>query len=174
MAKRAKSHEDPLRTTPLGTLRYSIEAYASAHIVDEHLSDESLISLSPVYAFIGRAIELALKAYLIQVGVALPEIRSGKFGHNLISCLKEAEKRGLKLKLSANDRELVKLLNDNYSSKQFEYIETGAKTFPIFGSLEKIANRIIRTVATAVPNSKPLLRSKCGRIVMGLIDVDDD
>ena len=92
-------HDDPSRTTPIGLLRYSTEFLEAAGIVDEHMGSRSgyeTIAPIPVMFLTGHAIELALKAFLLKHGVTLTELRSRKFGHNLVALMDESLNRGLR------------------------------------------------------------------------------
>lgn len=70
---------------------------------------------------LGRAIELALKAYLISQGTTEKELRT--IGHNLERAFDAAAAKGFRM-AGGNDQarsEWLGLLNDNYSTKLFEY-----------------------------------------------------
>jgi hypothetical protein len=73
--KKLKSHLDPLRTTPIGMARYAIDFYAAAIAVDDRLGDQpghEIIAPAPAYYLLGHALELGLKAYLLEKGIAPP------------------------------------------------------------------------------------------------------
>jgi hypothetical protein len=125
-----KSHLDRSRTTPVGMMRYAIDFYAAALAVDDALGSQpgyEIIAPAPAYYLLGHAFELALKAYLLEVGKSLVHVKQA-LRHDLDRCLAEAEEAGLstEVPLSHADRDVVRVLNALYSDKQFEYIETGA------------------------------------------------
>ena len=134
MANKPKSFTDPQRSTPIGMMRYSIEFYAAAIATDRAIGDMDGYEISaptPVNYLIGHAIELGLKAYLLQQGVGLGGIR--KIGHQLCTAYDEARARGLDnhFKPKDGDISVLQTLDALYLDKQFEYIETGLKTFPV-------------------------------------------
>ncbi len=45
---------------------------------------------------------------------------------------------------------VVELLDGLYSTKQLQYIVTGAKTFPVFGPLESVARKLVYGIGPAV------------------------
>ena len=97
---------------------------------------------------IGQAIELALKAYLLAKGVPPKKLRSD-YGHELHRSLRKAKELGLSdvVSLSAEEKGIIDLLDDLYSSKQLQYIVTGSKTFPVFGPLESVARKLVYGIA---------------------------
>jgi hypothetical protein len=82
----------------------------------------------PRYFLWGRAIELALKSFLLAEGVPIGHLKSKSVGHNLQALFDAAEARGISELISPSglDRGIVRLLNFDYMSKRFEYRETGA------------------------------------------------
>jgi hypothetical protein len=56
----------------------------------------------PRYLLFYHAVELALKAYLLQYGVSEKDLKD-KFGHNLTALMDEAVKRGLTLQAGTRD-----------------------------------------------------------------------
>src|SRR5689334_19771016 len=89
-----KSHSDPQRTTPLGMFRFALEFFASGCVVDDDLGVGEHYATAPANYLIGHSIELVLKAYLLQRGVPLEEIRKRPLSHSLTGCFKAAEERG--------------------------------------------------------------------------------
>ena len=78
----------------------------------------------PAYYLVGHSIELSLKSYLAAKGYKVSELRSKKYGHDLEKLLIEARRRNLgrEVKLSKHQVKAIKLLNDTYKSKRFEYL----------------------------------------------------
>ncbi len=171
MASKPKSFTDPQRSTPIGMMRYSIEFYAAAVATDRAIGDMDgyeTFAPTPVNYLIGHAIELGLKAYLLQQGVGLDGIR--KIGHELITAYDEARARGLDNHFTPKDGDIsvLQTLDALYSDKQFEYIETGAKTFPVFGPLQQFARGLLLGVTKSIPKGEILLRDKykAGQILL--------
>ncbi|MGY8681489.1 hypothetical protein Q2941_27420 [Bradyrhizobium sp. UFLA05-153] len=157
MRTKPKSFTDPKRSTPIGMVRYSIEFYAAAIATDRAIGGMDGYELHapiPVNYLIGHAIELALKAYLLQNGVDLAGIR--RIGHQLCVAYDEARKLGLDdhFKPENGDVSPLQVLDALYSDKQFEYIETGFKTFPVFGPLQLFARGLLLGVTRSLPDGE--------------------
>jgi hypothetical protein len=110
----------------------------------------------PSLYLIGHSIELALKAYLLQNGLTLRELRHKQYGHDLHACQRKAKELGLAAIVSFHPAEegAVELLNNLYSTKQLEYIITGTKYIPVFGLVELFTRKLIRAVAIDVGYSE--------------------
>ena len=52
--------------------------------------------------------------------------------------------------LSEEELSVIEVLDHLYSTKQLQYIVTGAKTFPVFGPLEKAALKLAHAIGNAV------------------------
>ena len=105
----------------------------------------------PVMYLAGHSIELALKAFLLHNGVTLQQLRK-KFGHDLGRCFRKAKELGLLSYVKFEDTEVgaFQVLDSLYSTKQLEYIVTGAKEFPMFGPIESFARKLNGAVAPLV------------------------
>lgn len=161
MNEKPKSFTDPDRTRPLGMLRYAIEFYGAAIAADDALGDIDGYEISaptPVNYLIGHAIELAFKAYLLQHGVGLDGIK--RIGHRLCLAYAEARKHGIDSYFmpEGGDTSVLEVLDALYSDKQFEYIETGPKTFPVFGPLKNFAQDLLLGVTKSIPYGERFLR----------------
>lgn len=148
-------HKDPTKTTPIGLVRYAHDFFDSALAVQEQLGKATcfdLVSPMPSFYLIGRSIELVLKAYLLQHGLTLRELRQKQFGHDLHACQRKAKELGLAAIVSFHPAEdgAIELLNNLYSTKQLEYIVVGTKYMPIFELVESFARKLIRAIATDV------------------------
>lgn len=170
-SKPSKSFTDPSRTRPIGMLRYAIEFYAAAIASDDAIGDSrgyEITAPTPVNYLIGHSIELGLKAYLLQKGVGLDRIH--KIGHRLRVAYDEAREHGLDDQFGPEsvDVPVLDALDALYSDKQFEYIETGPKTFPVFGPLQHFARELLLAVSRAVPDGELLLREgyKAGQLLL--------
>ena len=149
-------HDDPLRTTPLGMVRYSHEFMEAALAVDEMIGKHpgfEIVAPIPALYLVGHSIELSLKAFLLHNGVPLRELRSKRhFGHSLHTCLRKAKELGLlsHVQFSRQEEGAFEVLDHLYSTKQQEYIVTGAKHFPVFGLVELFAVKLFNTVSILV------------------------
>lgn len=146
-------HDDPERTSPIGLARYATEFFEAALAADEKLGRKDgyeIIAPIPVMFLVGQAVELALKAYLLSKGIELRKLRHD-YGHELHRTLRKAKELGLSdiVALSKDDEAVIELLSSLYSTKQLQYIVTGAKTFPVFGPLERVARKLIYGIAPA-------------------------
>ncbi|GMV60476.1 MAG: hypothetical protein AMXMBFR72_35640 [Betaproteobacteria bacterium] len=144
-------HDDPERTTSIGMARYAIDFFEAALAADDKLGDKpgyEIIAPIPVMFLVGQAIELALKAFLLKKGVELRKLRHN-FGHDLHRSLRKAKELGLAdvVALSAEEESVLALLDALYSTKQLQYIVTGAKTFPVFGPLEAVGRKLVYGIA---------------------------
>ncbi len=91
---------------------------------------------------LGRAMELALKAFLVRHGFSERRLRG--IGHSLLNAFAAAEKNGFRM-TGGNDQardEWLEILNDHYSSKLFEYpLDRGYRTL----NLRTVRNMVART-----------------------------
>ena len=110
-----------------------------------------IVAPIPVMFLVGQSIELALKAYLVAKGVTLRQLRTD-YGHELHRSLRKAKELGLLdvVSLDAEDMNAIELLDHSYASKQLQYIVTGAKTYPVFGPLERAALKLIHGIGAEV------------------------
>ena len=148
-------HGDPERTTPLGVARYASDFLAAAHAAYQERSGTwpgPHVASVPVMFLIGQSIELSLKAYLLHKGATLADIRNREFGHNLGSCYAKAKELGLStlLELQNTEESGMDTLDELYSSKQLQYIVTGAKTFPAYDVINAVASKLLIVVAAQV------------------------
>ena len=110
-----------------------------------------IVAPVPVLFLVGQSIELVLKSFLLSRGVPLGRIRSN-YGHNLHRSLRKAKELGLSalVVLSPEELETIEVLDGLYSSKQLQYIVTGAKTFPMFGPLKRATLRLLHAIGSDV------------------------
>ena len=153
-------HDDPSRTTPLGMVRYSHEFLEAALAVDEKIGSRpgfEIVAPIPALYLVGHSIELSLKAYLLHKGVPLRELRGKRhFGHSLHTCLRKSKELGLLRHVQFTEQEegAFEILDNLYSTKQLEYIVTGAKHFPVFGLIEVLAVKLFNAVSGIVGFNK--------------------
>ena len=139
-------------------IRYSHEFMEAALAVDEkigHRPGFEIVAPIPVLYLVGHSIELSLKSYLLQQGITLSDLRRN-FGHNLHDSFRKAKELGLLNHVSFTNQEegAFEILNTLYSTKQLEYIITGAKHFPIFGLVELFAVKLFNSVSVIVGFNK--------------------
>jgi hypothetical protein len=147
--------DDPERTTPVGLARYAREFFDCALAADDKVGKSpgfEIIAPIPVMYLVGHSIELCLKAYLAFHRVPLNELRSKKYGHDLEKCLKKAKELGLNslVKLDAGELHAFTVLNELYSTRQLNYIVTGAKQFPVFGPIETSCRKFLDAICPLV------------------------
>lgn len=147
-------HEDTTRTTSIGLCRYACEFLEAALAADSKMGRRDgfeIVAPVPVLFLVGQSIELALKAFLLSRGVSLRKLRYD-YGHNLHRSLRKAKELGLSalVELAADELSTIEVLDALYSSKQLQYIVTGAKTFPMFGPLQRAALRLVHAVGNDV------------------------
>jgi HEPN domain-containing protein len=130
------------RTTPRGLWRYANEFFESAVLTRK----EKGKFFVPSYYLICHSLELALKAFLRAKGKHLPFLK--RLGHDLEKLVVQAENYGIsnhggiseKLKVS------IKLVNQYYKTKQFEYISVGSKILPDIDILICEVSEIIKNI----------------------------
>lgn len=109
--------------SPRGFHTHAKEFFAAAEAVQAAAKPKLL----PLAFLWGRTIELLLKSYLLSHGLKIEELRSKKYGHNLVALHKEARLRGIDSLIGVSPivTGLMQLLNVEYGSKRLEYREVG-------------------------------------------------
>ena len=79
-----------------------------------------------------------------------------KFGHNLHTCIRKAKELGLlnHVQFTAPEEGAFEILDALYSTKQLEYIVTGAKQFPMLGLIELFSAKLFNAVSLIVGFNK--------------------
>ncbi len=133
------------RTTSAGLWRFSKE-YLHAGSLVAKASGERFSH--PAHFLFGRSIELALKAFLVARGVPYSKLRNPPYGHNLQKLLLESRRRrlGNQCKLFKAQVQSIILLNEQYCSKQLEYIVTGSFSIPSATSLLLTATSLVTSL----------------------------
>lgn len=126
-----------------GTLIDGARMYAAAA---DAVNDRYPNSLHVLSHLLGMAIELALKAFLLNGGRADGDLR--RLGHDLRRLLEEAEALGLTSTGSQHFR--LGVLGANYEDRIFAYPEEGMLTIILPHSLREIAHELIREVFVSV------------------------
>ena len=135
-------------TAPIGFLRVANDYLRAARTVQQPPVSElealrQRISL-PAYFLVGHASELALKAFLLGRGHTITELRSRKYGHDLAALIAESRKRklGREVRLSARELDCLRLLNECYSAKEFEYAINGYRRLPSYALVFSTATKL--------------------------------
>ncbi|MEK7417049.1 MAG: hypothetical protein AAB196_04810 [Pseudomonadota bacterium] len=153
-ANQPHPHDDPERTTPMGMVRYGHEFLEAAFVVYERAAQlDSRMVMPPVPALylLGHGLELTFKAFLLSKGVTLEHLRR-KLGHDLEKAFTASKENGLDslLQSHALDESVLTLLNVMYSTKELEYIVTGAKTIPHYPLLQNFSIKLFDAVAASI------------------------
>jgi hypothetical protein len=110
-----------------------------------------VVAAPPVVSFLlGRAIELALKAYLVRQGATERELM--KLGHSLSRLLDRAATHGFGTAsgLTGVQVRAVRLLSRDYSDKYFEYPELRAYAGYSESIIRRATHEVIREVIVAM------------------------
>lgn len=126
-----------------GTLIDGSRMYAAAA---DAVNDRYPNALHVLSHTLGMAIELALKAFLVQHGLKERDLR--RLGHDLAGLLKEAQARGLPSTGRRHFR--LSVLGANYEERLFAYPGEGMLTIITPASLREIGHEIICEVFEAV------------------------
>lgn len=107
------------RTTPVGMLHYAHSYAASAQWLDG-AQVQATHPDAPIKFNYTHAIELYLKAFLLQKGVTVQELRSRDLGHDTANLVERAV--GLGLNVSQTQKDHISFFTDAIRDR---YIETG-------------------------------------------------
>ena len=82
-----------------------------------------------------------------------------EFGHDLLKCVDALQERGVAITSAhANaDHAVLRLLNNQYANKEFEYFVPGMKYFPAPALVFDYAERLIGAAVKVVPGSEKVL-----------------
>ncbi|MEQ1595473.1 MAG: hypothetical protein ABL985_10285 [Casimicrobium sp.] len=147
--------DDPSLTTALGLTRYAHDYFDAGRAVQDQMgagTKYEIVSPFPALFLMAQSIEIAAKAYLLEKGLTLANLRRAPFGHDLCGCLDRANELGLSVLLDPHPADLgaVALLNDLYKSRRLQYIRTGLVNVPDFKLIERFAEALIRSVSGVV------------------------
>lgn len=136
--------------SPISTTARSL--YTHAAVFDDAaraVRDAVKVDPLPKYFLWSRTIELFLKSYLLAEGVSATELKSWKYGHDLLKLYNEARRRGIDILIgtSREDTAIVRILNLDYFSKRFEYRISGHRyTLPDPSLTQRLIKRLRRGV----------------------------
>jgi hypothetical protein len=158
MVKLLRNHEIEERVTPFGMLREAVEFFCASVSTERSMSLDFDFARSPVFANLGQAIELALKALLRNDGTSPKDMRD-KFGHNLSKSLEHASARRNSLKLEPVEQNTFDSFSALYSFKDYHYFGAGIVTgAPSHLAVEKIARLILRQAMWEIDPGGLILR----------------
>lgn len=131
--------------------------HASAFLQAARRENEAagiLVSL-PAYFLVGRAIELALKSYLLLEGRTEKDLR--RISHDLHAALDEALRAGLGefAPPSVEADQAIRWISSYYASKDLEYPTTGAKSYPEISYLVDFATDLLARLAPRLRAWRP-------------------
>lgn len=143
------------RTTAVGLARYAKEYLEAAIVVNQELGKDKAfthVSPMPAHFLLTHGIELTLKAYLRHAGLTVEQLGARDLSHGLKALYARACELGLGdlYQMTAEDAEALELLVAVNEFHQLRYIQTGLKTFPLWGVAEPLAIRLHQAVAPAV------------------------
>lgn len=141
------------RTSAIGLARYARDYYDAALAADDVLGQRKgyeLVAPAPVMFLVAHSIELVLKSYLRYKGFSVDELK--KQSHRLDDCWRVASDNGIKDHVTLEDSELgvLSLISDLHASTELRYIQTGFKTFPVFGPLQELTVKLLDGICPLV------------------------
>ena len=97
----------------------------------------------PYYVLLGQSIELFLKAYLLQHGMALTDLKK-KFGHNLETLGACAREFGLQSEVSLSSIQwaAMNMLGREYMEKRYQYSHGGKTIVPTIQLVHEAAEAL--------------------------------
>lgn len=130
------------RSTPHGFWRFAANYLLAARVVEVKIHEEGQLFF-PTLQLYGIAIELALKAFLLERGLSLNKVRSLSHSLTKILALARQRKLGREVKLDRREVAAIQLLDINYSSHRLRYIVTGATKTPQLVYIERAAKNLV-------------------------------
>lgn len=145
------------RTTAIGLARYAQEYFDAALAADDVIGRRKgyeIVAPAPVMFLVAHSIELILKSYLRKAGLSLNDLKG--ISHNLMDCWGVCCNNGIQEVVNLDDEELgvLGLIADLHVSTELRYIQTGYKTFPVFGPLESLAKKLLQAICPEVGYSR--------------------
>lgn len=129
------------------------QAFASAAAADAYSARSPIANTMTLNFLMGRAIELAIKAYLLSKGISMEVLRNPRqFGHDLEAGLALGLEKGFNTEdfATPSDQEVIAVLNFHYSEKDFEYPQKSHMSGFNEGIVRATTNRVLRTAAIEV------------------------
>lgn len=127
------------RTTARGLLNYAEEYYAAYELIQKQ-EPKFTMYFSVKYYLLCHSLELTMKAWLKKRGATFLEMQ--KLGHDLekIMIVLHGDHD---LLFDATSQGMIRVVNQHYSKKDFEYSLRGAKTVPEITDLAQTVNLLI-------------------------------
>jgi hypothetical protein len=127
------------RTTARGLLNYAQEYYAAYELVQkQHPKLTEYFAVK--YYLLCHSLELTMKAWLRKKGATYTEMK--KLGHDLEKMMIVLHDEH-SLLFSAEGQAMIRLVNQHYSQKEFEYSLRGAKSVPVITELAGVVHLLI-------------------------------
>lgn len=142
-----KKDEGADRTTPVGLFHYAESYWLSARAL-EAKRVKCTHPDEPVNFLFYHAVELLLKAYLRQQGMAPRVMASKPFSHNVGALARRAEELGLWL--MDEDKEVMALMESSDAVIRSRYIQIGAFRRPTHGALDRTCKSLHETIGHAL------------------------
>lgn len=137
------------RTTAIGLHTHAREfALVARAALNASLETKAMM---PLHYLWGHAIELALKAFLLQQGVPVAMLKDHRrYGHNLEALLKDAMSRDNAnvLRLTPAECAAIKVINIDYRAKRFEYRERGKYSILDTALADRVVNNTVNRVGS--------------------------
>lgn len=138
----------------MGMIRYGHNFLEAAFTLYQRPSEKGLRTDTfpvPALYLVGRGLELTLKAFLLSKNEGHSQIRKD-IGHDLEKAFLACKTHGLDslFEINAIEESVLSFLNALYSTKELEYIVTGAKRVPRFPWLQNFAIRLFTAVAAPI------------------------
>ncbi len=149
--KRAQNDDE--RTKAVGLARYACEYYEAGVAADDVIGEKpghENVAPASVMFMMAHAIELILKSFLRSQGCSLGETKA--LGYDLEKCWERAVQKGVldHVQLSPDELGVLGLINDPHVSAELRYIVTGAKTYPVFGPLQRLVYKLLEAISKSV------------------------
>lgn len=127
------------RTSAIGLLRYAQEYYRAYELLQkQHPRLTEYFAVK--YYLLCHSLELTMKAWLRQRSAKYAELK--KLGHDLENIMQALYKKH-KLLFDAKSQAMIKLVNQHYSQKEFEYSLRGVKNVPEITELASVVHLLI-------------------------------
>lgn len=127
------------RTSAQGLLNYAKEYYSAYELIQGQQPD--FVKFFAVkYYLLCHSLELTMKAWLKKKGATYKQIKS--MGHDLEKIMIVLHDDH-DLLFDAASQEMISLVNQYYSKKEFEYALRGSKSVPVITDLAQTVNLLI-------------------------------
>lgn len=139
MANNNLQEELDKRTSARGLLNYAKEYYTAYELIQKQ-QPEFTKSFAVKYYLLCHSLELTMKAWLKKKGATYKQIKD--MGHDLEKIMVVLHD-DYDLLFDAASQEMISLVNQHYSKKEFEYALRGSKSVPVITDLAQTVNLLI-------------------------------